>query len=319
MAILIGIDEAGFGPILGPLVVSSTAFSLPSDMLNADLWHLLEASVAQTRRRLTGRLLITDSKKAHSKSSGITHLERTVLSVLRVLHTCPDSLGAFIESICPESLERLKMYSWYAHLENHHLPSDDPDKVIAAGAFVKDMARNNMELLDLRSQCLDVAYYNGQVEVVRNKSSVLFSATCILMQRLFQRYPQQDLQVVVDRQGGRVHYRDSLQRMFPGVDMAILRENEALSSYELTMDGRRVRIHFVVRADSRCLPVSLASMLSKYLRELLIADLNAYFINKCKEIKPTAGYWQDGTRFINDVRAKLPDLKIDDQQFIRCR
>ena len=107
--------------------------------------------------------------------------------------------------------------------------------------------------------------------------------------------------------------------MFPSADMTVLRENEALSSYEMTWDGRHIRIHFVVRADSRCLPVSLASMLSKYVRELLMSELNAYFIDKCKEIKPTAGYWQDGTRFINDVRARLPDVQIDDQQFIRCR
>jgi len=81
----------------------------------------------------------------------------------------------------------------------------------------------------------------------------------------------------------------------------------------------RLRIHFVVRADDRCLPVSLASMVSKYLRELLIANLNAYFIRCCGDLKPTAGYWQDGTRFIKDVRAKWPDIKIDDHQWIRSR
>ncbi|UCF14282.1 MAG: hypothetical protein JSW59_12780, partial [Phycisphaerales bacterium] len=85
MAILVGIDEAGFGPILGPLVVSSSALSLPHDLLKADLWQVLRKSLSKTRKRLAGRLLVADSKKAYSKSIGIKHLERTVLAALRCL------------------------------------------------------------------------------------------------------------------------------------------------------------------------------------------------------------------------------------------
>ncbi len=70
MAVFVGIDEAGFGPILGPLVVSSSTFSLPHDLIGADLWQTLRKSLANKRKRLAGRLLITDSKKAYSKSLG---------------------------------------------------------------------------------------------------------------------------------------------------------------------------------------------------------------------------------------------------------
>ena len=107
--------------------------------------------------------------------------------------------------------------------------------------------------------------------------------------------------------------------MFPGSELTILREGESVSSYEMNQGSRRLRVHFVVRADNRCLPVPLASMVSKYLRELMVQDLNAYFISFCGDLKPTAGYWQDGTRFIEELRAKLPDIKFDDHQFIRSR
>jgi len=67
MSVLVGIDEAGFGPILGPLVVSSSALSLPRQLLKSDLWQVLSKSVAIRRRGLAGRLLVADSKKAPNR------------------------------------------------------------------------------------------------------------------------------------------------------------------------------------------------------------------------------------------------------------
>ena len=82
MAVLAGIDEAGFGPIIGPLVVSSTAFSLPDDLLSKNLCQVLRKSVGTRRTHLAGRLLINDSKKAFTRTLGIGHLQRTVLACL---------------------------------------------------------------------------------------------------------------------------------------------------------------------------------------------------------------------------------------------
>ncbi len=319
MAVLVGIDEAGYGPILGPLVVTATTFSLPSALLQADLWHVLQKSVAQSKRRLRGRLLIADSKKAHSKTGAVDHLERTTLAVLRILNQRPATLMALLQLLSPDSVERLSDYPWYDGIDTHALPVDDPDKAIAASAFVHDMGLVDMRLIKIESSCLDVAYFNTLVASVRNKANVLFTVTCGLLERAFEQAPDEDFQVVIDRQGGRIHYRDSLQRMFPGSELRILREGESVSSYEMSRGQRRLRVHFVVRADNRCLPVSLASMVSKYLRELLVANLNAYFVSFCGDLKPTAGYWQDGRRFIGEVRAKLPDIKCDDHQFIRSR
>ncbi|MCH8916798.1 MAG: hypothetical protein IIC52_01970 [Proteobacteria bacterium] len=41
MAIVAGIDEAGFGPTLGPLVVSGVAFRVPDDQVDRCLYGLL--------------------------------------------------------------------------------------------------------------------------------------------------------------------------------------------------------------------------------------------------------------------------------------
>ena len=319
MAILVGIDEAGFGPILGPLVVSSSAFSLPHDLLKTDLWQVLRKSLSNTRKRLAGRLLVADSKKAYSKSIGIKHLERTVLSALQCLGKEPATLTELAELLCPNCLERWSDYPWYEDVGSHRLSVDGADKAIASAVLADDLNSNGMELLAMESCCLDVAYYNKMVAAVKNKANVLFSATSSLIKTAYDKFGSDDLHVLVDRQGGRVHYRKNLQRMFGDMELKIIRESPATSSYELRADGKAMRLHFVVGADGRFLPVSLASMTSKYLRELLIGNINRYFNGFGANLKPTAGYWKDGLRFIEDIKTNLPEVRFDSQQLIRSR
>ena len=107
--------------------------------------------------------------------------------------------------------------------------------------------------------------------------------------------------------------------MFPDMKLKILSESPDTSSYELEADGKQMRLHFVVGADNRFLPVSLASMVSKFLRELLVDNINQYFAQYCAHLKPTAGYWKDGLRFIEDLKKNIPDIKFDSNQLIRCR
>lgn len=319
MVILVGIDEAGYGPILGPLVVSSSIFSVPHNLLTSDLWQILSKSVSDRRKRLAGRLLITDSKKAYSRASGIRHLERTVLTVLKCLGKEPTTLTELLELLSPSCLERLSDYPWYQDIGDYSLSTDTADKEIASAVLTNDLTSNGIELLELKSCCLDVAYYNKMVAAVKNKANVLFSATCSLIKSAYDNFPGDDLQIIVDRQGGRVHYRKNLQRMFGDMELKILRESPATSSYELQAGGKTMRVHFVVGADGRFLPVSLASMVSKYLRELLVGSINRYFAGFGADLKPTAGYWKDGLRFIEDIKTKLPQVRYDRDQLIRSR
>ena len=319
MAVLVGIDEAGFGPILGPLVVSSSTFLLPPRLLEADLWQILRKSVGNKRKRLAGRLLIADSKKAYSKREGIKHLERTVLACLRCLDKEPATLTELIALLCPDCLERLSDYPWYRDARSYCILADEANKAIASVVLTDDLTSNGIKLLELKSCCLDVAYYNRMVASVKNKGRVLFTATSQLIKRAFDNFAGEDLQIIVDRQGGRVRYRRILQRMFPDIRLSILRESPPASSYELRADGKQMRLHFVVGADGRFLPVSLASMVSKYLRELLVGSMNRYFAGFHAGLRPTAGYWKDGLRFVEDLRTNLPHVQFDNNQLIRCR
>jgi ribonuclease HII len=323
MAFLIGIDEAGYGPLLGPLVVSSAAFELPEEFLRSDLWKILNTAVSPVKKGLSGRLLITDSKKAYTSSTGIGHLRRTILSCLHAIHSASSGISLntahdLLNALDTSSVPRSKAYPWYKNLHQQSLGHDASDISLAASVLRKSLSEKEIKLVSLNSRCLDVAYFNNRVEQVRNKSRVLFTELCSLIADALDRYPsQQTLQVIVDRQGGRINYHQELLRMFPGSSLTVLRQDEKMSSYELLYNQRTMRIHFCIKADIKYLPVCLASMASKYLREVLMEAQNTYFCGLCKDLKPTAGYWEDGQRFLADLAEKLPSLTFDKKQLIR--
>jgi ribonuclease HII len=319
LAILAGIDEAGFGPLLGPLVVSCSAWAVPPELLEADLWQVLRRSLGKTRKHLAGRLLVADSKKAFSRAQGVGHLERTVLAALQVMGVETRNLGSLLTALSPDCLPRLGEYPWFQKLREYCLAAEPADLKIAAQVLADDLQAHGAKLVCLRSSCLDVAYYNTMVERVKNKAQVLFIAVTQLMQGILDQFPDDDIRILVDRQGGRTHYRENLRRSFPGMDLRIVQEGDETSIYEMRRGSRLVRLSFEVKADDLYLPVALASMVSKYLRELLMECMNNYFVALDANLKPTAGYWKDGTRFVEELRQRLPDLPIDSHRLIRCR
>lgn len=320
MAILVGIDEAGYGPILGPLTVSSVAIQLPDSHLKSDMWQTLIKTVSKQKKNLAGRLLIADSKKAFTRSSGPIHLSRAVLASLSILNTAPTDAFQLLQSLCPDCVVRLADYPWHKDLHKIPLHASPDDIKVASSALKKTMAENNMHLLSLQSRCLDVERYNHLVGNVKNKSTVLFTAICQLIQNIFtDAHPDQNLQIIVDRQGGRIAYAPPLLKMFPEMSLAIIKQDEKLSSYEMTDGKKTMRLHFTTKADDRFLPVALASMTSKYIRELMMDSINRYFIEQCPDLKPTAGYWTDGKRFISDLQKNLPNTTIPTNLLVRCK
>src|SRR5688572_27316301 len=90
--ILAGIDEAGYGPVLGPLVVGCCAFEIdcePGEIQKGEkneklpcLWKRLRRVAGKSRDKRGKRIHINDSKVVYNPNQGLKELEKSVLALL---------------------------------------------------------------------------------------------------------------------------------------------------------------------------------------------------------------------------------------------
>src|SRR5689334_25621 len=83
---VLGTDEAGYGPNLGPLCVASTAWQLPDDAAADGLYDCLGDVVCTERADDDCRLAIADSKSLYKSGGSLEPLERGVLVALAALN-----------------------------------------------------------------------------------------------------------------------------------------------------------------------------------------------------------------------------------------
>ncbi|MDP6541224.1 MAG: hypothetical protein QGF07_00430, partial [Phycisphaerales bacterium] len=82
-------------------------------------------------------------------------------------------------------------------------------------------------------------------------------------------------------------------------------------------EGRKVTITFASKSDEKHMPVALASMVAKFTRELHMMRFNRYFASLVPDIKPTAGYVQDGRRFLKEIEPILQKNNLHRESLIR--
>jgi hypothetical protein len=321
--ILAGIDEAGYGPLLGPLVVGCCAFEVAADDGEElpCLWKRLRKTVGKTRSKTGRKLHINDSKLVYSPSIGLKELERSVLVVAATLGRWPGTLDEFVDITAAHAIADLAEHGWYGAWPDEPFPIEQAAasvKVLANG-LKAEMAASQIRCLHLQARVIPERQYNRLIDATRNKSNVLFSTAASHLDTLIKSFGNQGLTIFCDRQGGRAHYGPLLRLMFEQWSLEIATETEGFSDYRLHRNGDVVRIVFCEKAEAQCLPVAMASMLSKYLRESLMRRFNAFWQAHLPELTPTAGYYNDGLRFLDDIAAKRAELGIFDADLIRSR
>lgn len=333
MYVYAGIDEAGYGPMYGPLVVGCSVLVLPdrpSDAKPPAMWELLKPAVCDRLRGRNGRIAINDSKKLTTKAAGIKHLELGLLAFLGTDNTSnpPDHVGDWLDLIGETrhnaaGEEGLDNLPWYKPCEDRPwqtLPraSTKDEVTLATGMLGRACRDAGVRFAGYQAQVVYEDHFNQRVALTRSKASVSFTAVARHLVQLMNSFGDHHPHVAVDRQSGRVRYRELLAQVFDGCAIDVLGENDRISAYRVKKkSSKQMTISFIVEAETHHMPVALASMTAKYTRELLMQRFNAYFTAIAPQTAPTAGYGQDANRWRDEVITLLAGAGIDHQRLRR--
>lgn len=316
---IVGIDEAGYGPNLGPFVMTSVACRVPDALAGADLWQILRPAVRPPHESDDGRLVVGDSKQVYSTTRGLGDLETAVLAVLAPrrredgwnLHQC-------LRSLCPASHAELAAEPWYTGASALPVTAAPAHFERAAADFDQTSAANGVTWGLVRSVVVCPVRFNRLLDGWGTKGAVLGHALAELL--ACNRSPAGDTEAVwffVDKHGGRNTYAPMLQDALP--DGMVVAHEEGLhrSVYSVLGLEREVRLTFQPRADAEHFCVALASMVSKYLREVLMLEFNRFWQTHVPDLKPTAGYPGDASRFFQQIRPAAARLNVSEESLWR--
>jgi len=325
--IVAGIDEAGLGPLLGPLTFGFAALRLPEGTGN--VWEALEGVVSAEPKEDAERLVVADSKRVFARNPrGRRRLEATVLSFLDARAGGRPRSGADLLRTAPESLRpraaEVARHPWYEALPDA-LPMwiDEGRLELRAERLRQALARSGIEVLEAGVRVVPAGELNRSFAATGNKSRTVWTLVRGIVEHLWRAHAMPFLHLIVDRQGGRYHYASLLSRAFPAARLTVGVESPDHSEYQLEEagpDGRRkMWITFAEKAEARAFSVALASCLAKYARELSMGAFNRWFGERQPGLRPTAGYTTDGRRWVRDAAATLERLGIDREVLVRRR
>lgn len=329
MPYLAGIDEAGLGPLLGPLVTGFALFELNDDaplgeLASLDLWQRFAPFFAKERGKhglVPGaKLAVADSKQLYSPSRGIGALEDSVLALSAAASQKPVArdFAGYWDSVSIVPRKELGAYPWYA---DHALAL--PRAAMADKLdIVSRQAQAHMESRGARLRSLGAlpvleGELNRLFDTHNNKADAHCACVCAVIARLWKQAGQ--LAVVCDHLGARVRYADALKIHLKPDSIEMLEERETSSAYRLKRGGHEMHIAFRVKGDDSSFPAALASMTAKYTRELCMELFNGWFCARQPGLKPTKGYVTDGRRFLDDTADLRAKHGVDAAMLVRKR
>lgn len=338
MRLVIGIDEAGYGPNLGPLVVAASVWTVDKFGIEAGLGPLHPEFRDASWSAESPWVPLGDSKKIHRRGEASDALLEGVKFLMRSRHSAaPGSWSEILPHVAATDLPRVESRPWYdtEWVEPVSSPPDD------ASTQHHTAAENKLRALGItfhrfQARILDEWEFNRAVASAGdNKANALATWSLGLARDALLAVPQvhgvcDSIEIYCDRLGGRKRYAPLLIETWQdptanatqtasAMWFEVLHESSQCSRYRSIWKEMPLSIQFAVDGDS-LFPSAAASMLAKGIRESLMRRLNRFWQQQVGDrLRPTAGYAVDARRFATDIAAARTRLGILEEQWWRMR
>jgi len=302
--IVVGVDENGLGPLLGPLVTTATTFEL--------------SRYRPEKHAELGRELGIDDSKATAGFGQMAVAEGLALALVERLYGLAagdvDALFSCLLLDAPEALRApcptgARAQCWSATIA---LPCFGGD-VAAGRAMLKALEARGLRPVHARSALACTGDLNARLR--RGQSRV--EVDLELMERLVldaHGKAGEVVRAICGMVGGIRNY-PARMRHLPLRGLTPVRATLGTLAFEVAGVGH---VRFEIDADARHLPVALASMVGKYVRELWMERQNRFYRKHDQSFPEVSGYHDPVTRrFIDQSAALRTSLAIDDACFVR--
>lgn len=270
-----GIDEAGYGPLLGPLSIVLVAAEV-------------DEGVDPATAFAAAGVLVGDSKAIHT-SGDLRAIEQVALAGIAWLTGSTPATAAACFALLGED-ESLREDPWLRGATELALPIAAP--AIAPWALAGVRPRS------LAGALVHPTVMNQAALAGTNRATLELERIGALLRGLVA-HPRRS--VICDRLGGRRYYRDALMAVWPSALVLIEDEAPACSAYRIAHATSETEIAFRVAGEQASPFVALASCIAKYARELHMLLLNRWWTAQVPGLRATAGYGSDAHRWLAEV------------------
>ncbi|MDD3725893.1 MAG: hypothetical protein PHI44_01675 [Candidatus Ratteibacteria bacterium] len=266
---VLGIDENGLGPLMGPLVITGVLLRQGEQ----EVWFDD----------------ISDSKKFFSRNTEkFSQLEEVAASLFYLCEGRePSSPAEILATFC----------KGYGCLSGLNICTDNiPQEFIWSGVegrkrryeqFLKWMNRKGMEIEGIESVALCPRRINGFTEKGNHKFLLDLSAFCEIIKGI---HNKDLLSVYAGRVGGLKFYRKYLCYYIPDYKCVTIEEKKDASLYRMEGDNEVFTLGFYTDVEDRFFSAALSSLAGKYIRELFMTvikktlgiseDISGYYDSK---------------------------------------
>lgn len=314
MPLVLGVDEAGYGPNLGPLVIALTLWEIPDELVRFDFWKAFEGVVSQSPDASLQTVHVADSKVVHSSAAGIAAIERSATVLLRLNGLESGSLFGLWDGLTDRSDRINCREPWYCG-DDLALPiaPHAAESFRVVDGWSETCERVGCRLVAVGCEILPSRLFNSLVRKHGSKGRVLTWSTLNLVRR-FWNPERQEAVVICDKHGGRDRYSEFLIETYPEQMPLCVEESRNRSRYRIG----RGEIRFGVRSEEN-LPVAAASIVAKYIREAAMEAFNRYWTSRIPGLRPTRGYPVDAARFFDQISKDAEKIGLSKDDFWRSK